>query len=699
MCFPANNVRPGWFKRFQTKIMAHVSPAMLLVYGMPAAAYEPYPTENDFFTEIPQVYSATRLIQNKLTAPASVTIINREMIDASGAIEIPELLRLVPGMQVAQANGNIFAVTYHGLSTAWPNQMQVLVDGRSVYTTLFNIVDWNALSLDINDIDRIEVIRGSNAPAYGENAFRCSINIITRQPYEYPGFTADVTGGYANTRRTYLRYAGTSSDIDFKVSAGSKSDDGYKSIADDDKDINYFNTRFIVTPGIRDSIDIQAGYSDGNVGAWGNKDIQNVTLGTFDWPYRDKTVNSYYLYGNWMRSLENGSIQFSFNRNRLDWNDRFPVDLDPVAPGEIVSFGLYSGEAERTHIELQHNIDFNTRFRLSWGGSVREDRLKDSIILDQTSYRIVYSKRLFANLEWLAREDWIVNAGSMYEQNTMVGGYFSPRIGVNHLLSDNKAIRASVTRSRRSPSIYEFYNHNDVEIPSTNTDFLTLYRADPGLDAETMTDYEIGFVDDIKEWNTSVDFKIFREDMKGIIKDVLDKALTTAQGESSFVWMNSGDVTVDGAELQITVHPDTLTSVNFQYSYETLKGSLLRQINPAKTVDQFRLERIAASGGSGGFMNDYVPRHTVSMQVTHDFHGYLSAGIEYYHMSDMTWGGDGDILDGYDRADIRLNRKMEIGDDSLLISIILQNIGGDYHEFSDSNIYDNRFYLKAELRH
>ena len=672
---------------------------MLLEISQPAVAYELYPSEKDFYEKIPLVSSATRLTQNKLTAPASVTIIDRKMIEASGAIEIPDLLRLVPGMQVAQANGNLFTVTYHGLSIEIPNQMQVLVDGRSVYTTLYNLVDWNALSIEINDIDRIEVVRGSNTPAYGENAFRCSINIITRQAYDDPGFTAQVTSGYANTRRTYLRYTGTASDIDYKISAGRKSDDGYKSLADDDKDIDYVNTRVTFSPTLKDSLDLQAGYSNGKVGAWGDVNLPDVTLGTFDWPYRDKSVRSYYIYGNWSRMVGNGTLQIAINRDRLEWNDRFPVDLDPVAPGEIVSFGLYSGQAERTHLELQHNLDLDHGVRLSWGGSLREDKLKDEIILDQNGYKTEYSDRFFTNLEWTIRQDWILNSGAMYEHNTMVGAYVSPRIGINHLLSEDKMIRASITRSRRSPSIYEFYNHNDIEIPSSMTDFLTLYTADPSLKEETMTDYEIGFIDNIKEWKTNVDIKIFREEMKGIIKDVLDKALTDAQGQSAYVWLNSGDVTVDGVEFQLSFFPEPHTTLNLMYCYETLEGSLLRQINPTKSVDQFRQERIAGGSSGGGFISDYVPAETVSAQLVHEFPGGLESSFGVYHVGHMTWGGNGDILDRYDRIDFHLTKKTEISGNLVALSLTIQNFGGDYHEFEDENIFDNRIYLTAEIRH
>ena len=93
-----------------------------------------------FFQDVPVVLSATRLSQPVSESPASITVIDREMIEASGAIEIPDLFKLVPGFQVGHANnstnGPITTVTYHGLTDRYARHMQVLVDGRSVYAAL-----------------------------------------------------------------------------------------------------------------------------------------------------------------------------------------------------------------------------------------------------------------------------------------------------------------------------------------------------------------------------------------------------------------------------------------------------------------------------------------------------------------------------------------------------------------------------------
>ena len=90
--------------------------------------------EDSFFsTDLPVVISASRLTQSVLTSPSAVTVIDKAMIEASGFVEIADLMRLVPGFQVAYADGKDIAVTYHGFGWEYPNRLQVLVNGRSTY--------------------------------------------------------------------------------------------------------------------------------------------------------------------------------------------------------------------------------------------------------------------------------------------------------------------------------------------------------------------------------------------------------------------------------------------------------------------------------------------------------------------------------------------------------------------------------------
>ena len=164
-------------------------------------------TEEDILGDIPMVMSATRLPQSVSDAPVAMTVIDREMIEASGFVEIPDLFRLVPGFQVGLSwQDHHSSVTYHGQSDGLSRRMQVLIDGRIALGATFGIVDWDRLGLVIDDIDRIEVVRGPSGVAYGSNAFIGAINIVTRQPFANTGWRMTATTGSRDTNITSVQY-------------------------------------------------------------------------------------------------------------------------------------------------------------------------------------------------------------------------------------------------------------------------------------------------------------------------------------------------------------------------------------------------------------------------------------------------------------------------------------------------------------
>lgn len=177
--------------------------------------------------DIPMVLSATRLNQSFFDAPAAVTVIDRQMIEQSGVREIPELLRLVPGMVVGYESGSEAFVSYHGTSADLARRMQVLVDGRSIYQPLLASVDWIGLPLDLADIERIEVIRGPNAASYGVNSFFAVVNIITRHPADVAGSKLSYRRGENGIEDYHARFAQRAGNVDWRLSVTGKADDGF----------------------------------------------------------------------------------------------------------------------------------------------------------------------------------------------------------------------------------------------------------------------------------------------------------------------------------------------------------------------------------------------------------------------------------------------------------------------------------------
>ena len=155
-----------------------------------------------------EVTSVSKKEQKLSRTAAAVFVINQEDIRRSGAANLPDLLRLVPGVQVAQIDANAWAITIRGFNSRYSNKVLVLVDGRSVYTPGFSGVYWDQLDMPLEDIERIEVIRGPGATMWGANAVNGVINIITKSSQSTLGGLASATVDAGSGSRGLLRYGG-----------------------------------------------------------------------------------------------------------------------------------------------------------------------------------------------------------------------------------------------------------------------------------------------------------------------------------------------------------------------------------------------------------------------------------------------------------------------------------------------------------
>ena len=185
-------------------------------------------TESDFLDDLPVVLSASRLSQPISEAPAAVTVIDQDMIRASGFRDIPELLRLVPGFSVAYTGDNTWTAGYHGLADAYSRRFQVLVDGRSIYSPHYGTVYWTDLPLSIDDIERIEVVRGPNAAIHGANAFVAVINIITKTAAQVPGEFVSLQAGEQDMRGLTVRHGGGDAAVRYRLTASAQQRDRFE---------------------------------------------------------------------------------------------------------------------------------------------------------------------------------------------------------------------------------------------------------------------------------------------------------------------------------------------------------------------------------------------------------------------------------------------------------------------------------------
>ncbi|MEQ1637125.1 MAG: TonB-dependent receptor [Methylococcales bacterium] len=162
-----------------------------------------------------KVTSVSKKVQSLSDAPAAIFVISHEDLKRSGVTSLPEALRMAPGIEVARINSSKWAISARGFNGAFANKLLVLIDGRSVYTPAFSGVYWDAQDVLMEDVERIEVIRGPGATLWGANAVNGVIDIITKHSEDTQGGMLTAGGGTKETGFGSLRYGQKMGDDTF----------------------------------------------------------------------------------------------------------------------------------------------------------------------------------------------------------------------------------------------------------------------------------------------------------------------------------------------------------------------------------------------------------------------------------------------------------------------------------------------------
>ena len=282
----------------------------ILLASNEIAAAEDALSEQAYLQDLPVVLSASRLSQTLSEAPNAVTVIDRQMIKASGFRTITDLFRLVPGMYVGNAGANTPIVSLNGVSDQYSRRMQVLVDGRSVYLPPLGGVDWLDLPLLIDDIERIEVVRGPAAASHGSNSFYGVINIITRDAASMKAQTITANKGEMGVSDVSAHLGKAGEAFDYRLSFGYRSDDGDNpKILNDTSANRLLNLRTSFRPDIENSIEFQLGLNEGVYG-----------LGTAGRPedaFRNAVTNNDFQQLGWVHNWSNrDESKLTYNRTQ-----------------------------------------------------------------------------------------------------------------------------------------------------------------------------------------------------------------------------------------------------------------------------------------------------------------------------------------------------------------------------------------------
>lgn len=644
--------------------------ALLLAATASPAAEKSAPSESAYLDEMPIVLSVSRLAQPADEAPAAVTVIDRQMIRESGIVELSEIFRLVPGMVVSYHSSRFYAsdstVGYHGLTDSYARSMQVLIDGRSVYSPLFGGVIWNDIPLALDDIERIEVIRGPNSASYGANSFMGVINIITRHSAETPGKFVSLTAG-RNREEAVARYGATSGDLAYRLTASLRNDRGLDSdIVNplsttsgwdknkfDDKKIRQLNFRGDYRISSTDELEMQFGYNGGD------RESGEVNSDTAV----GKTADNHFELARWKRALPDaGELSIQFYHSQEGTRTTLLDNNGDLHNADVI--------AQRYDLEIQHIFSPGQSTRLVWGGSVRLDKtyapyyhypdtnVYPAAMFDRHKTQYFQLSRLFGNLEWRAWPDLVFNFGAMAEQNSFTGTDITPRIAANWHFLPGQTLRVSNSRATRTPTDFEKVRAD----PYLELGFIT-----KKLTPERVNSTEIGYLG--KFGGLNADFRIFRDEFSDLIVEN-----GTSVGNNN---LNPGSAVVKGFETQLQWNIGNRTRLIYNLSH-----SLVSSLDQDKQT-----------------YTSSVPTNNQSLMLSHRFDGRWSASLMGFqtgeaHFLDTDTGPNGNyqyFVPTHRRWDGRVAYQFRNAAGSGELALVVQNLADAHHfEFRHDNQFPGR---------
>ncbi len=440
-----------------------------------------------------EVTTASKKSQKLADTAAAAFVLTQEDIRRSGATSIPEALRMVPGLNVARIDSNKWAITARGFNDRFSDKLLVLVDGRTVYTPFFAGVYWELQDYVLEDIERIEVIRGPGGSLWGANAVNGIINIITKKASETHGALISAIAGTEEGIGT-VRYGGQLGDrLHYRVFGKYFNRDTSEAPggAHDDWRAGRGGFRMDWTPNSADVVSVHGNYSEGRAG-------DKITLPRLSAPFgtqsQDEDVGlfSHSLLANWTHKLGADSetrLQLYVDQYRRD----------SVSLGERVN--TYD-------VDFQHRMGLPFGHEVTWGGGYRlmSDRFRTSAAITmQDSSRDLSLYSGFVQDEIRLMPDRLtLTVGTKLLHNDFTGFEVQPSARLLWKATQGHSLWTAVSRAVRTPDRFR----SDATLNVTGTPFGPVQIRNSPIRSERAISYELGYRGQISD-RSSVDVATF----------------------------------------------------------------------------------------------------------------------------------------------------------------------------------------------
>ena len=600
---------------------------------------------DDLFEE--QIVTAGVRSSSEARAPASLTVISDEEIRLSGAATVPEILRRVPGMEVAEMNPSDTNISIRGFNRRISNKVLVLVDGRSVYQDFLGTTLWPLLDVSVQDIARIEVIRGPGSALYGANAFAGVVNIITKVGEDTTGVRAFMQVGNHNTVEGGLSAGGRSGKLSYRTTAAyDRADKWTKDVADNRVDLSsQFNN-----PNRSREVqraDVAATYDAGKTqlqagGGFDNFSTEIVPLGAL------RSYGNVGQAGFARAEVDNGQTKFKafWNSVRMTagpeyWPDGL-LSLRSSVRSDVIDASVQTGFDFKGLGDHHLNIGGGYRFKsVDWGYLAQQ--------ADGSNRYTEHHFNAFLQEEWNPSKKWSVILSYridrhplLYQQNVTPGGLVqSPRGSVLFEFKPEQVLRLTVGSAFRAATFLESYIDLMAPVPSQPA-IGVRFQGDRALRPEQMLQAELGYRG---RWGSSFqpDIVVYAERVSNLITDGALKppanpslAVDPATGQYLIGYtgfQNEASTFLGvGAEVGGKWSPSDGVDLGFNYAYEHMYGCTPdANTNQSSCTDQaVTPNQVSATLGA-------TAQHKANVTALWRTKVNFDLGLDAHYVSNVTW--------------------------------------------------------------
>jgi iron complex outermembrane receptor protein len=607
-----------------------------------------------------QVTSVSKKGQNLKKTGAAVFVINQEDIRRSGVTNIPDLLRMAPGVDVARIDANTWAISIRGFNYRYSSRVLVLIDGRTVYTPTFSGVFWDEQDVPLEDIDRIEVIRGPGGTVWGANAVNGVINIITKSSKDTQGGLVTAGTGSEQSADGLFQYGGKAGQKGhyrvfgryFNVENSARAGGGP---AADGWHGSHGGFRSDWNPSDRDAVTVQGDL-------FGTSEGQTVTtlfsnqLPDFRTLNDKVTVGSGNVLGRWNHTFSNGSeTSMQVYYDRVSRFDQGATDV------------LNTGDADfqyHVHAGRRHDIvagagyrltdhDYRGGYAIAFGTGHRLDKLLNTFIQDEVSLT----------------NSLALTLGSKFEHNSYTGLEYEPSAQLVWTATGRQTLWASAARAIRQPSWFDTESQFDLAtFPQEGGGFGVLHAmGTKHTETERLLDFEIGYRNEVSK-RVSLDVTAFRshhDDIQTLEPGIPYFTSNPAPPHIVFpsYWSNLGLADNYGIEMFANWNVTNRWRISPGFTYLQMKIAFEPSSRDTTT---------AMSVGDS-------PKHQAQLRSTVNLRHNVEWDASAYFVGSLRIGP----VPSYTRLDTRLGWR--IGE-SVELSITGQNLLSPHHlEFADAN--------------